>query len=315
LIASKLEKYGIKGTFFVSPYYPPHLEQETLSNLKSLVSRGHDLQLHTHTEIFDLSRPLLNRYGKEEKRRILSTGIDNLVKAGAPRPIAHRAGGFSVDGETLQLLPELGIHIDSSVFPLWSECKVCLPESDINRFVKVGDVYELPVTLIKMVPWVGYAGMTALSLDSTIWEQQQSALNQAAHKGLPVATIFFHYHTLFKCTWSGVPYQPFEVTGPNEANITALENVLKMLSSDTRFKVVTVRDLWDIFLKNPTSLDGPSFIPYTGLYLAYIKSWRHFFGHHSVKNKIFALGPILVILIVAGGCVYRFRFRRTSRGR
>ncbi|MBI4962769.1 MAG: hypothetical protein HY913_05775 [Desulfomonile tiedjei] len=315
LIAKKLEQYGFKGTFFVSPYCPAGSEGKMFSNLALLVSQGHDLQLHPHTETFDLSRPSLNMYTKEEKRRILSIGMDNIVRAGAPRPIAHRAGGFALDNETLELLPELGIHVDSSIFPLWSACKVRLPDSHINRFVKVGDVYELPVTLIKMVPLVGYAGMTPLSLDSTTWEQQREALNQAADHCLPLVTIFFHYHTLFTCTWSGVPYEPLEATGPNKSNVEAFENMLKMLTSDERFKVVTVKELWNIFVNNPQALEGPAFIPYTGLYLTYMKSWRHFSGHHSIKNKIVALAPILIILVLAVISVYLYRSGRSSRAR
>jgi peptidoglycan/xylan/chitin deacetylase (PgdA/CDA1 family) len=315
LIAKKLEQQGFKGTFFVSPYCPRRLEKEMFSNLRFLVSRGHDLQLHTHTETIDLSRPRLNMYSREEKRKILSVGIENIMKAGAPPPTAHRAGGFSMDDETLQLLPKLGIRIDSSAFPLWSECKLILPQSDINRFVRIGDVFELPVTLIKMVPLVGYMGMSPLSLDSATWEQQQSALNQAADHGLPVVTIFFHYHTLFTCTWSGVPYEPLQATGPNESNVAAFENILKMLASDDRFKVVTMRELWELCRKNPNALDGPSFIPYTGLYLTYMKSWRHFSGHHSIKNKIVALAPILLILVAGIACMYWFKSRRRSRGR
>ena len=135
------------------------------SNLRFLVSRGHDLELHPHPDALDPNRLLFTAYSTEERRRILETAIENIKRAGAQPPIAHRAGAYAIDQETLALLPQFGILMDSSIFPVDSRSKVPLPENLANRFVKIGGLYELPITLIRRVPFIGYAGMTALDLD------------------------------------------------------------------------------------------------------------------------------------------------------
>ena len=89
LIVDKLEAHGFKGTFFVSPYCPAQLKDKMFSNLNFLISRGHDIQLHTHPAPIDPLRPYLNQYTKAEKREIIEppakvTINDELVLSVGP---------------------------------------------------------------------------------------------------------------------------------------------------------------------------------------------------------------------------------------
>jgi hypothetical protein len=250
-------------------------------------------------------------YSIEERRKILQTAIDNMTQAGAPSPIAHRAGAWAIDMETLNLLPSLGIVMDSSVFPGDPRCQVPLPENLANRFVKIGGLYQLPITLIRRIPFIGYAGTTALDIDRTTWEEQESALKQIADHRLPVATFFIHFSSLYHFIPSPIPYVPHTVTGPNEENIEKLDNFLKLVTTDTRFKVVTARELWQIFQDRPQELEGPSFVPYTGIWLTYLKAWKYFFGH-SILNKIVVIAPIALIIGVFTAIVYLLSRRRAE---
>ncbi len=81
-------------------------------------------------------------YSLEEQKRILETGIDNIKRAGAPRPIAYRAADYSIDRKMLGLLSEFRINMDSSIFPGDSRGDVQLPETLVNRFVPIEGVYE-----------------------------------------------------------------------------------------------------------------------------------------------------------------------------
>jgi peptidoglycan/xylan/chitin deacetylase (PgdA/CDA1 family) len=312
LIAEKLEEYGLKGTFFVSSFCPPNLTDKMFSNLGFLVSRGHDLELHPHPDALDPNRLLFTAYSTEERRRILETAIENIKRAGAQPPIAHRAGAYAIDQETLALLPQFGILMDSSIFPLDSRSKVPLPENLANRFAKIGGLYELPITLIRRVPFIGYAGMTALDLDRTIWEEQEEALKQIADHGLPVVTFFLHFNSLYHYISSTVSYEPLTATGPREENIAKLDNVLKLVTADRRFKVVTARELWQIFQERPQELQGPSFVPYTGIWLMYLKAWKDFSGH-GISNKIVAIAPIAFVVAFLTVVVHLLRMKIASR--
>ncbi len=190
-------------------------------------------------------------------------------------------------------MSEFGIRMDSSIFPADPRSKVPLPQNMVNSFVQIGGVHQLPITLIKRVSFLGYAGMTSLDIEKTIWEEQESALRQIAEHGLPVATFFIHFAAFYRYIPATVPYEPDTVTGPNEENIRKLDNVLKLVASDKRFKVVTARELWKLFQERLQELSGPSFVPYTGMWLTYLKAWNHFSGH-GIENKIVVIAPLVL---------------------
>ncbi len=102
------------------------------------------------------------------------------------------------------------------------------------------------------------------------------------------------------------------VTGPNDENIRKVDNFLKLVTSDKRFKVVTAGELWQLFQKNPQEFQGPSFVPYTGMWLTYLKAWRYFFGH-SILNKIVAIAPIAFVVGLLTAVAYLLRMRQAKR--
>ncbi len=307
-LAEKLEQYGLKGTFFVNSLCPPSLVNRGLSNISLLVARGHDIELHPHPDVVDPSRPLLTMYSTEERKKILETAIDNIRRAGAPPPIAYRAADYAIDRKTLSLLPEFGISMDSSIFPGDSRGDIQFSENLVNRFVPIGRVYELPIMMIRRAPFIGYEGVAALDIDKTIWEEQESALKQIAEHGLPVATYFINFTSFYHHIRVTIPYEPHKVTAPNKENISKLDNVLKLVASDNRFKVVTAKELWRLHQERPQELEGPSFVPYTGLWFTYVKSWKHFVGH-SIENKIVAMAPIALILSMSIGALFLLKRR------
>jgi len=310
LVIEKLDRWGIKGSFFVSPFVPEGHEEEASATIRYILSKGHDVQLHPHADTFGQERDRLTDYNKEEKRRILERGIKLLVQAGAPRPVAHRAGAYAIDVEMLNLLPEVNIFIDSSIFPIDPRCKVSLPEDLINRFVRIDGLYQLPITFVRRVPFIGFQGMTALDINRMIWEELQTALEQIAEHRMPVATFFMHYFSLYRRLFTGEYLAPLTVLGPDEDKIETLDKVLRMVSADKRFRIVTVSELWNIHASSPQELQGPSFVPYTGLWLMYRKAWHDIGG--NLPNKIVALGPIIIVGIFVAVLLIIRRNRRSS---
>jgi peptidoglycan/xylan/chitin deacetylase (PgdA/CDA1 family) len=271
LIVEMLNSRDFKGTFFVSPYYPEQLKSKMFQNLRYLVSSGHDLQLHTHVEPIDPLRPELTQYSASEKREILTLGIDTLIQAGANPPIAHRSGNLAIDREILQLLPELGICIDSSIYHRWNSSSLLVPENLRNCFVRIDGPYQLPIFLIKIMPLIGPRGLTSFQLNSTIRSQHSATLKKVADNGSPLVTILVHFFDLYKFARNEKPFDPLRPLSPNFEKINELTNILDMLKSDSRFQVVTVRELWAIHNQNPNALDGLSYVPFTGLMPTVIK--------------------------------------------
>ena len=311
-IVDQLNRHHMKGTFFVNPLCPDDLEDTMKNNLQFLVDSGHDVQFHPHPDCIDLTRQNLTDYSYSEKMALYRRGVLELMNNGLPSPIAFRAGCYAIDNETLELLPNVDIHIDSSIFPNDPRTRVSLPLEKANRFTTCNGVFELPITLIRILPFPRYWGTTALDLDRTILCEQKSALDQLASHNVSVVTLFLHFHTFYKYEKSVKDFAPLRVIGVDWENVQEFDALLNVLEQDNRFQVITVRDLWVIYRNNPQALQGPTYIPYTGIWMTYKRSWLHFLGY-GIKNKIFALVPIIAMIIPILVLAYRFpRFRINS---
>jgi hypothetical protein len=304
-IVDTLEHYGISGSFFVSPYAPARLEDTVYNNLRYLVTRGQDLQLHTHLDAWDFNRPVITDYSAEEKKKILEHGIGAIVRAGAASPIAHRSGKLAIDEDTLRILPEFGIHFDSSIYHRVEASRVRLPESQANRIVKLGDVYELPIMLIRTLPFTGRRGTTAFQLDSTVIHQQLSALRRFADHQIPLVVILLHFFSFYKRKQPDRPFEPLVINGAQHRRIADFYTLLEMVTTDKCFDIVTVSELWNIFREDPGAFQTQkAFIPCPGLLPAYIKCYRHW--SERPLNKIMVVGPWLILLTLISSLLFFF---------
>lgn len=155
----RLEEHGLKGVFFVDPMPAlVHGGQIVADIVGPILSRGHEVQLHIHTEWLDfaptnpfapLSGHSIADFPADAQKDILALARDLLVEGGAPAPIAFRAGNYGADDSTLRALAKLGIIWDTSLNPayLGSECRISLPRETINATPHCG-VTELPVSTL-----------------------------------------------------------------------------------------------------------------------------------------------------------------------
>ena len=155
----RLEEHGLKGVFFVDPMPAlVHGRQIVTDIVGPILSRGHEVQLHVHTEWLDfaptnpfapLSGHSIADFPADAQKGILALARDLLVDGGAPTPRAFRAGNYGADDNTLHALAGLGIIWDTSLNPayLGQECRISLPRETINATPHCG-VTELPVSTL-----------------------------------------------------------------------------------------------------------------------------------------------------------------------
>lgn len=158
-----LADLGLKATFFVDPMPALVFGREWVARMvEPVLAAGQEVQLHAHGnwvgavagdrggrhgpfELIDLSA--------DRQRELLARAIDFLVEAGAPRPVAFRAGSYSANDDTLAALAALGIAYDSShngAHHPWPSA-IGLPAAQIAPVVRRG-VIEVPVTVIEDRP-------------------------------------------------------------------------------------------------------------------------------------------------------------------
>ena len=195
-----MDAHGLKGVFFVDPM--PALLWGTAAIedvVAPIVSRGHDVQLHCHTEwlVHAGGRLTDGRTGRnlkdftlDDQLRILEFARATLVAAGAPKPVAFRAGNYGANDDTLEALAELGITYDSSHCPALvgsGDCAISLTSNDRVPRAHNG-VIEVPVGCIETFGRrLRHGQLTALSRRELI-----AALGHARDEGAASITLVSH---------------------------------------------------------------------------------------------------------------------------
>lgn len=172
-----LKRYGQKAVFFVDPMPALIWGIAAIEDVVGpILEAGQDVELHCHTEwlrLAEADNPLASgRTGQniadfplDEQFEILSYARDVLIAAGAPPPLAFRAGNYGANDDTLRALSELGLVYDSSHTPALPEaCRISLGP-DIRDPLLHRGMIEVPVgTIGTLDGGQRHAQITALTL-------------------------------------------------------------------------------------------------------------------------------------------------------
>ena len=195
-----MDAHGLKAVFFVDPM-PALLwgKRAVADVVEPVLKRGHDVQLHMHTEWLALlgdRNPLGRRTGTsmkeftaDEQRVLIERGIELLMAAGAPRPVAFRAGNYAANDDTLRALAEAGIAYDTSHPPALSngECEIGLGAEHRRPLERLG-VIEVPIGCIgDAFGGLRHAQITALS-----YRETAAALRHARDNAIGDFTLVSH---------------------------------------------------------------------------------------------------------------------------
>ena len=155
-----LRRHGLKGTFFVDPMPAMVYGLDWVKRVVAAVlEAGQEVQLHLHPNWTRASRGdggasyaafELIDYDFNEQVELIAGASDLLTSAGAPEPVAFRAGSYSASDDTLTALAELGFLYDSShngAEHPWPSA-IALGARQIAPIEHRG-VVEVPVTLIE----------------------------------------------------------------------------------------------------------------------------------------------------------------------
>jgi len=147
-IANDLSAQGLRGVYFLDVHGAAcYGEGRYVEMCDRLQSKGHSIQLHTHPDqMYDPRRRHMHEYSIEEQTNIILEGIGLLKKWTGKTPIAHRAGRYGANEDTLKALNINGIHLDSSFFYGRADCKLSFNRS--NDPIMSCGVWEIPVTVV-----------------------------------------------------------------------------------------------------------------------------------------------------------------------
>jgi hypothetical protein len=173
-----LQQFGQKAVFFVDPMPALIWGVAAIEDIIApIITAGQDVQLHCHTEwlgIAGAANPLPSgRTGKniadfpfDEQCQLLDYARATLMAAGAPTPVAFRAGNYGASDDTLRALAAIGMAYDSSHCPALPDgaCRISLGPEDREPVLHQG-LIEVPVgTIGTMTGGQRHAQITALTL-------------------------------------------------------------------------------------------------------------------------------------------------------
>jgi hypothetical protein len=195
-----LDRAGHKAVFFVDPMPALVWGVEAIADIVGpIVARGHDVQLHLHSEWLEFAfaaNPLGDRTGAnikdftmDEQCTLLDYARATLIAAGAPAPLAFRAGNYGANDDTLRALGMMGMRYDTSLCPgiAASDCEISLPADTLQPVEHCG-VVEVPIGCIQGQG----ASLRHFQLTALTVAEIMAALAHAARQGQTSMTLVSH---------------------------------------------------------------------------------------------------------------------------
>ena len=194
---ARLAEHGLKACFFVDPMPALVYGLEPVRRMiQPILAAGQEVQLHLHPVWQSAAEGVAEGAGFEltdfiadDQSDLIETARDLLVEAGAPTPVAFRAGSYAANADTLAALRESGIRYDSSHNGSHHPNPSDLPlEREAMAPVEVNGLIEVPVTQIEDAP----GRLRHLQLCAVSSEEMEDALAYAAEERHPTVTIVSH---------------------------------------------------------------------------------------------------------------------------
>jgi hypothetical protein len=197
--ARTLHEAGLTGVFFVEALSASVIDRAMLRDwVAALQEHGQEVQLHVHAEwaqyLGIAPHPGTNgynlfQYRRDDQKRLIGMGLENLVAAGARDVTAFRAGNYSASDETIEVLSDLGLSYDSSYNRMFldAECRLT-PVAQHNMPFRRGGCGVLPVT--NFVDGLGKGRHAQLCACSAV--EMRQALGNALQSALPAFVIVSH---------------------------------------------------------------------------------------------------------------------------
>lgn len=191
----RFDAHGLKAVFFVDPMPALVWGVEAVADVVGpIVARGHDVQLHLHSEWLAIAGKTrtgtqIGDFSFDEQCALIDQARTILIAAGAPPPVAFRAGNYGANDDTLRALAELGIAYDTSHAPgiAGSACRISLGHED-RRVVEHCGTIEVPIGCI-----AGRRGaLRHYQLTALTEPELTAALHHAARSGQQQVTLVSH---------------------------------------------------------------------------------------------------------------------------
>lgn len=222
----RLNAHGLKATFFVDPMPAVPFGLEPIKRVVgSILDAGQEVQLHLHPGwagavpddggVAHAPGEMID-YALAEQVDLIASARDLLIAAGAPDPVAFRAGSYAASDDTMTALAELGFRYDSSHNGAENRetSALSLSSRQIAPVAHLG-IVEVPVTVIED----RHGKLRHIQICAISASEMRDAIDHAADRDHAVMTIVGHSFELANR----------EGTRPNGVHVRRFEAMCRML--------------------------------------------------------------------------------------
>ena len=243
LIMELCDKHAIKATFFVNVFEECRIGEAVMARMcKEIMDRGHDVQLHTHPA-FLTGRPLLADHSRDEQRELVAIGKRKLYAWTGRHAVAHRAGYYGINDDSLAALKDCDIALDCSAFFQRKGCRVQWSRWELTER---NGMWELPISWFRVngsepirAGGSGTGRVCKVDIDKASADGLIAFLRYAEAEGYGHVTLASHSFSLIQKRASGEGYLA------DERKIRELNRVLGYVNSSPSLETQAVADLWD----------------------------------------------------------------------
>jgi len=254
LIMDILEKYELKGIFFVeteSRFY--FGEEEVLNIIQNIKTRGHEVQLHIHPTYNTFAKGRIvsddmRKYSTEEQTNIIAKALEFLASHGIKDILAFRSGGFYSDLNTIKALRKNGLKYSSNYNIACPNCSYIENKQPRNDIYPLDHIFEIPVTCYKEFPirkdW------NSFQISACSFDEFKSALAYYHDNQVQLTTLITHSFEFVKSKDI-----QFSKIAPKQIMIKRFENICNYLVSyPDKFRVITYEELDMLIQQNKISI-------------------------------------------------------------
>lgn len=264
LILRIMKQFRLRGVFFVNVYEAALWGDHVLQAVcQEIVNAGNEVGLHTHPGwSYDPVRIHMRQYSFGEQTKIVADGLGMLMRwIPGCVVVAHRAGAYGLNKDTLIALRENDIPIDSSMFYGHPNCRLTWSR---NQVVARDGILETPITgffrekilEIAGIPLCRRTSFVKTDIDWASLDELKFFVEEAKNNDIRVMNLCLHSYSFIRFNADLTHFEP------DYHDIEKFQHFLEYATADSAIRFVTMKELFEIYQKDPSYLlDGSDYVP------------------------------------------------------
>lgn len=296
-----LDKYGIRGIFFVDIAEAWTAWGKQIRDVMVHIDqRGHDVGVHIHPDhMADEKRKFLHEYSHEEQYKMIKQCTEFYEEVLHKKPKAFRAGKYSADYRTLDILAQLKYEYDFSNFYGQKWCGINPPLTR-QKICFYKTLMEIPVFSYKSFRFINYQRFDKLDVEIPFAEYKcvlDGIISNRREDDNEECIVVMFAHSFSLIWWRRHPDFPRY----HASMAHRLKKMLEYVHNDKRFSFICLNEIKrgeSVMEDSKSDSDNAVFFDMTQSRGLELKSYLFFFIRAMkvikmrIDDKIYALHEI-----------------------